>query len=293
MMNNLFFSFRINPFHRFASASVIATALLTGTFAIGGVNKALAQTPTRSSPSQNVSIDEVGRNPTAYLNQRVTIRSEVNRTSNPYFFLLDDEDGLNLFGLDLSGIGIDLPIVDVSDDKLLVFDPSGVSNLPDEDGEVLVTGVIRPFVRAEVERQYGVALDSRFYAEYESEPVLFAQSVAYAPDPGDVTADPEGFYGQVIAVSGNVENIYSPYVFSLNDQDLFDGQDLLVLNATPEQLPQRNENVVVVGEVRSLTASEMQQNYGLGGNSNVPNDRMADYTQRPVLIVREIYPAAD
>jgi hypothetical protein len=163
----------------------------------------------------------------------------------------------------------------------------------DDDMEIQVTGEVRSFIRAEVERELGIRLDPDFYAEYENEPVIYARSIALAPEPDEVTDDPEAFYGQSIAVEGEVDEIYSPTAFTLRDEELFDGEDLLVINAD-EQTITDDDNVVVVGEIRPLTVADIERDYSLDWDDlDIQSQAEMEYEQRPVLVVREIYPLAE
>lgn len=140
--------------------------------------------------AQNVTIDEVLNEPDVYAGRLVTLRSEADKNELQKSFTLDDDDGFGLFGLDFD------------DDELLVFNSSGVPFIPPEedDVEVQVTGVVRTFILADIERELGVGLDPDLYVDYENQPVIFARSMALAPEPGEVTDEPEEFYGRAIAL---------------------------------------------------------------------------------------------
>ncbi|MCU0527768.1 MAG: hypothetical protein MUF72_23470 [Elainella sp. Prado103] len=262
----------------------IAALLLAIGSSFFGSEIANAQVPNRPSPENlDVTIDDILDDSTRYNNRLVSIRSEADETNDAFAYVLDDEDGINLFGLDFD------------EDELLVFNGSGTPFTLQDDSniEIQVTGVVRPFNRVEFERLLGVTLDREFYAEYENQPAVIAQSLAYAPDPGEVSAQPEDFYGRAIAVEGNVDDIYSRYAFTLNDPDLLDEEDLLVINANPEQRFGEDRSVIVVGELRPFVLAEIERDYNLGVDLGLPSDLEVDYEERPVLIVREVYPAAE
>lgn len=230
----------------------------------------------------DITLDDIVDNPVAYEGQMVTLRSEPEATGDPVAFRLDDEDGIGIFDLDFD------------EDEVLVFNVSGTPfALPrDDDMEIQVTGEVRSFSQADAERTLGTDLDPDFYAEYENQPVIYARSIALAPEPDEVTANPEAFYGQPIAVEGEVDEIYSPTAFTLHDEELFDGEDLLVINAI-EQTVADDDNVVVVGEIRPLTVAEIERDYSLDWDDlDIQSQAETEYEQRPVLVVREIYPLA-
>jgi hypothetical protein len=249
----------------------IATSLLAVLPAVYLTPKAAAQTfDGRYEDAQNVTVDEVLDETTEYVGETVTLRSEADQTDSPAVFKLDDDDGLGLFGLDLDS------------DEILVFNTSGVPfELPEEDVDVQVTGIVRNLVQAEVEAELGFGLD----------PVVFAQSIALAPSPGEVTDEPEELYGRAIAVEGEVDEIYGPTTFTLNDDDLFKGEDLLVINTVPELAVEEDEAVVAVGELRPFVVAEIERDYELEWDEELQRQLEVEYDQRPVLFIREVYPS--
>lgn len=263
---------------------VALVGLLTVLPPIFATQKAVAQTTAIwYKDAQNVTIDEVLNEPEDYAGRLVTLRSEADKNELQNSFTLDDDDGFGLFGLDFD------------DDELLVFNSSGVPFIPPEedDVEVQVTGVVRTFILADIERELGVDLDPDLYVDYENQPVIFARSMALAPSPGEVTDEPEEFYGRAISVEGEVDEIFSPVAFTLNDPDLFEGEDLLVINAVPERVVEDDETVVVVGELRPrLVVEDIERDYDLGWDSELRTKLEVEYERKPVLIVREIYPSA-
>lgn len=230
---------------------------------------------------QNVTLDDLAENPEAYVGRTVTLRAEPEETDNRYSFKLDDEDGINIFDLDLDK------------DEVLVLNTSRVpfTAPEDDDMEVQVTGKVGVFTLVEVERELGIDLDPEIYLEYENQPVVYAQSIALAPEPDEVTNNPERFYGQAIAVEGEVDEIYSPRTFTLHDDEPFDGEDLLAIYQGSGQIPEDDTDVVVVGEIRSLPVADIERNYDLDWDDlDLETQIETDYEQQPVLIVREIYP---
>jgi hypothetical protein len=259
----------------------IATSLLAVLPAVYLTPKAAAQTfDGRYEDAQNVTVDEVLDETTEYVGETVTLRSEADQTDSPAVFKLDDDDGLGLFGLDLDS------------DEILVFNTSGVPfELPEEDVDVQVTGIVRNLVQAEVEAELGFGLDPDYYLDYENQPVVFAQSIALAPSPGEVTDEPEELYGRAIAVEGEVDEIYGPTTFTLNDDDLFKGEDLLVINTVPELAVEEDEAVVAVGELRPFVVAEIERDYELEWDEELQRQLEVEYDQRPVLFIREVYPS--
>jgi len=94
---------------------------------------------------------EVAEDPTLYYDRVVAVPGEVAEVISPNAFRFDEGE-------------------------LLVL---GVNPLDPISGteEVVATGVLRQFVAAEIERDYGLDLSPELEAEYENKPVLIAQSI--------------------------------------------------------------------------------------------------------------------
>ena len=167
------------------------------------------------------------------LGKTVTIRSEPVRKLGPSTFTVSDGD---FFG----------------SESILVVNASGKPFvLPAESGQkVQVTGTVRNFVLADIEREYKLGLEPNLYAEYESKPAIVAQSMALAPTPGELTSDPQKYYGKTLAVSGEVESLRSPNSFTLDEYKLIGGQDLLVIHTVPPPSVREGEKVAVTGVLR-------------------------------------------
>ncbi|HBB35709.1 MAG TPA: hypothetical protein DDZ80_30815 [Cyanobacteria bacterium UBA8803] len=104
---------------------------------------------------------EVTKNPSAYYNKVIAVQAEVENIISPISFTLD-EDKLT------------------STQDLLVLNRTTYPAINDGQ-EVVVTGVLRPFVVADIERDYDLnwdlTLQRQLEAEYRQKPVLIAQNV--------------------------------------------------------------------------------------------------------------------
>lgn len=228
-----------------------------------------------SEDQQNVTTEEVADDTAALIGQTVTVRDQVEVTEELNTFKLTDNE---LFG----------------DEEVLVINASGTPFLlpADDDTEVQVTGEVRQFVIADIEREFGFDLDPNLYAEYEDRPAIIADSIALAPEPGEITENPQEFYNQPIAVEGAVAEVRDANSFTLNDAELFGGENLLVLNANPAQTVEDGETVAVVGELRPFVVADIERDYDLTWDLEVQQELEAEYSQKPVFIAREVYPSA-
>ena len=67
---------------------------------------------------------------------------------------------------------------------------------------------------------------------------------------------------------------------------------MLIINVTGEPIPEVDEKVVVTGTVRSFVKADFERDYDLSWDLDVQEEIEAEYTDKPVLVVDSIYPAA-
>lgn len=223
----------------------------------------------------NVTTEEVADKTNALIGQTVTVRSEPVEKVGTNSFTVGDEQ---FFGTE----------------TILVVNASGKPFvLPtDDDTDVQVTGKVAKFVRADVDREFDLDLQPELYVEYEGKPALIAQSIALAPEPGEITKDPSQYYGKTLAVTGEVEDIVGPNAFTLDEDELLGANDLLVLNATPKQAINDGEKVAVTGVLRSFVVADIERDYDLTWDLDLQRKLEAEYSNKPVFIANSVYPSA-
>ncbi|MEG3850864.1 hypothetical protein QT971_27540 [Microcoleus sp. herbarium19] len=238
--------------------------------------EATAPAPAPAPPGSVATTTENVVDKTAQLiGQTVTVRSEPVRKLGPSTFTISDD---KFFG----------------NESILVVNSTGKPFvLPAESGqEIQVTGTVRRFVLADIEREYKLGLEPNLYAEYESKPAIVAQSMALAPKPGELTSDPQKYYGKTLAVSGEVESIRSPNSFTLDEEKLIGGQDLLVVYAVPKPNVREGEKVAVTGVLRPFVVAELERDYDLQWDLTLKQKLEAEYSNKPVLVATGVYPSA-
>lgn len=267
-----------------AIALALAAVILPGCTNQLEANRPAANTP--SSPTGNVTTEEVTDNTAQLIGKTVTIRSEpVAKVGNNTFTVSDEE----FFG----------------NETILVVNASGQPVvLPTDDTEVQVTGEVRKFVIADVNRDYDfLDLEPNLYVEYEGKTAIIAQSVAPAPEPGEITSNPSQYYNRTLAVTGEIEEVLSPTSFTLDEDQLFGASDLLVLVANPRTTTgtanrpvnnavKENETVAVTGVLRPLVVADLERDYDLTWDLDLQKKLEAEYSTRPVLVAQSIYPSA-
>ena len=232
--------------------------------------------PKAAVPETNVTAEEVADNTNQLIGKTVTVRSQPVKKLSESTFTINDKQ---FFGAE----------------SILVVNASGKPFvLPtDANTPIQVTGPVSKFVIADVERQYKLNLDPNLYREYESKPAIIAQSIALAPKPGEITTNPSLYYGKTLAVTGEVEDIRDASSFTLDEDKLFGGQDLLVIRApSPQGTVNEGEKVAVTGVLRPFVVAELEREYNLKWDLTLQKKLEAEYSNKPVLVATEVYPSA-
>ena len=223
----------------------------------------------------NVQVEDLGENLEYYLGQTVTVREEADEIVGESAFLMEEEE---LFG------GEEVLVINASGE--------GIYLVEGEETQVQVTGEVAELIIADVEEEYSIDLDEDLYTDYEQQPVIIAQSIALAPDPEDLTDNPEQYYNQRIAVNGEVEELWSAELMSIDGEALFGEDDLLVISPNTTLDFVEDEEVVMTGVLRPLVTSEIDQEYELTWDLDLQEQIEAEYQEQPVFVADEIYPSA-
>lgn len=227
-------------------------------------------------PQSNVTTEEVAEETNELIGKPVTVRTEPGKKIGPHTFTITDDE---FFGKDT------VLVVNATGKPIVL--PSG------DDPDIQVTGTVAKFVVADIEREYNLGLDPNLYVEYEGKPAILAQSIALAPEAGEITKNPSQYYNKVLAVPAEVENIVGPNAFTLDEDELIGANDLLVLVPTPKRPINEGEKVVATGVLRPFVVADIERDYDLTWDLELQRKLEAEYSTKPVLIADSVYPSAD
>ncbi|MGF1478594.1 MAG: hypothetical protein ACFB4I_03780 [Cyanophyceae cyanobacterium] len=226
----------------------------------------------------NTTVEDVEDNLNQLLGETVTVRGAVEDIESGASFTIKDED---FFGL-------------IDDAEVLVINRTGalLPIRPSDDIELQVTGEVGQLVLAEVEA-FGL-VSPELYAEYENQPVIFAESVALSPSPDEIFDNPESYYYRSVAVKGEVENLIGTNAFTIEDDEITDevigSEDLLVINVASNQGLEGDQGVIVTGTVRPFVVADFERDYGLSFDEGLRSELEVNYTNRPVIVTTGVYP---
>jgi len=235
-----------------------------------------AEEPAEVAETYNVRLGELTGDVEDYLGETVSVRGEAEAAVGESAFLLQDDQ---LFG----------------GEEVIVFNASGEPFLlPDDEPteSVQVTGEVRELVLVEFEDEFGIDLEDDLYADYEDRPAIVAQSIAFAPDPEELSEEPEAYYGERIAVTGVIGEIWSSDTFTIQEEQLLGGEEVLVVGLTPGLMIDEDEEVVITGTLRPYVSADFERDYDLTWDLDLQREIEAEYTEEPVLVADEVYPSA-
>jgi hypothetical protein len=248
-----------------------------------------------------ISAGKLAKDAKDFYGKTVTVRAEVEDVLGAHSFTLD-EDAI-LAGADV-----------------LVLVPAG--SLPEglkKDDKVLVTGKVRRYVTKELETDYdwfkdGEILKKGVKVDFDSRPVLVATSVRLAGtttsdlggtemkvapagviSAGKLARDGKKYYGQTVTVRAEVEDVIDSRTFTLDEDSVLAGADVVVLvPAGVASTLAHDEVVTVTGTVRPYVMAELKKDYDWFEDGKLVKhvgDKV-DLKTRPVVVATSVRTSA-
>ncbi|MEC4804301.1 MAG: hypothetical protein SAJ12_14670 [Jaaginema sp. PMC 1079.18] len=101
----------------------------------------------------------------------------------------------------------------------------------------------------------------------------------------DVAEEPEEVAGEQVEVMGEVEEILSDNTFRLQeDGEVIDDDSILVIDVAGTEPISEDQEVRVMGEVRTLVIADVEKEYNLTWDADIRKQIEAEYEGKPVLI---------
>jgi hypothetical protein len=249
------------------------------------------------------TVHEIVANPTDYYGQTILLTGAVEEALGPRSFTLEDDDLL---------YNDTLPVVST---RPVLTDTGEPVDMREVDAyNVLVTGTVRSFDLAAIERDLDFDLDDEQLAAWAGTPVIVARSVVeWSPGFGplatrpagaqevveatvdQITDQPSAFYADIVVVTGELDRSIGWRSFVIEDNDLLFDEELLVVSARPlvdrdgqpiriatfalQQVPAR-----VTGNVRPFDLAEIERELDLDLDDNL----YTEWVGKPVLIATSV-----
>lgn len=106
-------------------------------------------------------------------------------------------------------------------------------------------------------------------------------------EPGDIAKEPSKYFGQNVRVEGEVETVYNPHVFTLDEDVLFAGPDVLVIAPSPSGQVADDQIVTVSGKLREFVRADIERDYDWFDEQWLEGVEI-DLASRPVLIADSV-----
>ncbi len=230
-----------------------------------------SRSPIKVEKDRLVNVAEITQNLESFIGKSVLVRNDVLET------------------IGLRGLILDKDRV-FSGETILVINTSPMPLMfsNDKTPEVLVSGKVERFTLSNLKSWSDLELDSSLYRRYEGKPVIIATSLLLSPDPEDLTSNPENYYGMHLAVKGEIEDIQNYGLFELDEEQIFGGEDLLVLQLKPRIKLEDEKMAIIYGVLRPFIVLELERDYDLGWDLSIQKQIEVEYSQKPVLVTKKI-----
>jgi hypothetical protein len=239
------------------------------------------------------SIGRITRHPVRFYGVPVSVHAQIGDRTNRHLFTLEG-DGWSQFG----------------DDALVLLPNPQPDATIEENDYVTVVGTVRPFIRADIERDFEwFAALPGFDSDVEGRPMIVSdfartsdgQILTAGEDrlvtrvlvaaPGDIAELPRRFFGAAVAIEAEVEDVLSDRLFTLDEDRWFAGPDVLVFNPFPIATPSlnlENEEVRVYGIVRPFAIADFEEDYDWFDAADYEVWELARYGERPAIVASSI-----
>ena len=211
---------------------------------------------------------------------------------------------------------------------VLVLVPAGYTGTLAHDQVVTVTGKVRPYVTAELEKDYhwfkdGALVSRDTKVDFKTRPVLIASSLRTADgrdllagersmtgdettprmrpttrsdhgmmmSAGKLAKDSKKYYGQNVTVRAEVEDVLDSHSFTLDEDSMIAGPDVVVIVPAGFDVSRlaHDQVVTVSGKVRPYVMAELEKDYDWFKDGKIfTTSNKVDYKTRPVLIAETI-----
>ncbi|MBE9099820.1 hypothetical protein IQ267_10245 [filamentous cyanobacterium LEGE 07170] len=103
----------------------------------------------------------------------------------------------------------------------------------------------------------------------------------------ELTDNLEAYLGETVSVREEIAEVVGEYSFTLENSELFGGEQVLVINASEQGLELvdgEDTQVQVTGEVREFLMADFESDYGLGFDPDI----FGEYEERPVIVAQSV-----
>ncbi len=228
-----------------------------------------------------VTVDQLETNAAKYTGQTVSVDAEVQDVYGPRVFTIDEPNWADL------------------DHEILVYVPTNLAAMVRDDDRVTVTGRIQPFVKADVEREWGwLGVDPQTEITLSKKPVLVASRIVGGNDNVAMIIDVDSTAAKAVGTSGtaNASPLSDLQQIGSSDEQLV-GRQVDLDNATVASVASGggffvkagDHNVFVLPAKAGETSVKAGDTVSLTGAVFQMPDRMSDRLSAPQAANDDIY----
>ena len=165
--------------------------------------QATAPTVRADFEGMRVALDALEDNPTKYIGQRISVDAQIEEVHGPRLFTIDEPNWGDLDG------------------EILVLMRTPLAALVKENDRVTISGTMRPFVRTEIEREWGwLGLDPEIEVEVGAKPVLVAERLVGGNNNVAMVIDTTVRADQAVGTSGSTSAMTDARALDSGNEDL-------------------------------------------------------------------------
>jgi hypothetical protein len=182
-------------------------------------------------------------------------------------------------------LSTDVPGTDLEKGKIRVFDASGASKAWTPDADAMASW--QKWSR-----------DRRSTANIASETAQGERARAMAPavdanfqgarvELDELEENPSAYHGKTVSVDGEVEDVYGPRIFTIDERNWgdLDGELLVLMPSPMAALVREDDRITVTGKVKPFVEADFEEEWGWLG---IEDDAEVELSQRPVLVASRV-----
>jgi len=179
-----------------------------------------------------VKLDDLESNTQKYIGQTLSVDGEVQKVLGPRLFTIDEANWADL------------------DREVLVLLPAKLAALVRTDDKVTVSGTVKPFVQAEIEKEWGwLGLEPAVVTRFSRRAVLVADRVVGGDDKATVIIDVEHPTEKRQGITGATSALTDLKVISGGEENLV-GRHVNLVKVAIDNNPMREEGFFVGGDMK-------------------------------------------
>jgi hypothetical protein len=125
-------------------------------------------------------------------------------------------------------------------------------------------------------------------AKHAADAAKQASGPAMNATAGEIAKDPSRYMGKQVTVKAEAEDVYNQHFFTLDEDQIGAGPDVLVLVPAPVKAVTDGDDLTVTGTVRNFVRADIEREYDWFRFSWMETAGITEPAKRPVIIANSI-----